>query len=110
MLLKLKEESIVETEVIDDSYLTEEEKKTADEFVSKINITNSNSILQYGVGAQKKIADFSETALNNVKTKDLGEIGDMLSNVVCELKNFESIDEKKGFLGFFKKPQKSFLK
>ena len=60
-----------------------------DEFVDKIEITNSNSILQYGVGAQKKIADFSETALNNVKTKELGEIGEMLSNVVCELKNFE---------------------
>ena len=107
-VVKVKEESIVEAEVIDDSYLTEEEKKTVDEFVSKINITNSNSILQYGVGAQKKIADFSETALNNVKTKDLGEIGDMLSNVVCELKNFESIDEKKGFLGFFKKTTEKF--
>ena len=75
-----------------------------DEFVNKIEITNSNSILQYGVGAQKKIADFSETALNNVKTKDLGEIGEMLSNVVMELKNFDAVgDEKKGILGFFKK-------
>lgn len=97
-------------EAFDDSYLTEEEKKMVDEFADKIDITNSNSILQYGVGAQKKIADFSETALNNVKTKDLGEIGEMLSNVVCELKNFETTDEKKGFLGFFKKTTEKISK
>lgn len=99
---KVKEEKI-EAEIIDDSYLTEEEKKMVDQFVDKIEITNSNSILQYGVGAQKKIADFSEMALNNVKTKDLGEVGEMLSNVVCELKSFEAPDEKKGILGLFKK-------
>ncbi len=99
---KIKEEN-KQSEVINDSYLTEEEKKMVDDFADKIEITNSNSILQYGIGAQKKIADFSETALNNVKTKELGEIGDMLSNVVCELKNFDTPDEKKGFLGFFKK-------
>ena len=102
-IAKVQEEN-KEAEILDDSYLTEEEKKMVDQFVDKIDINNSNSILQYGVGAQKKIADFSETALNNVKTKDLGEIGDMLSGVVCELKNFENIDEKKGFLGIFKKP------
>lgn len=99
---KVKEEK-KEVEAIDESYLTEEEKKMVDQFVEKIEITNSNSILRYGVGAQKKIADFSETALNNVKTKDLGEIGEMLSTVVCELKNFETPDEKKGILGLFKK-------
>ena len=99
---KVKEE-IKQTEVIDDSNFTEEEKKMVDQFVEKIEITNSNSILQYGVGAQKKIADFSETALNNVKTKDLGEIGEMLSTVVCELKSFEAPDEKKGILGLFRK-------
>ena len=101
-ITKVKEEK-KEVEALDESYLTEEEKKMVDQFVEKIEITNSNSILQYGVGAQKKIADFSETALNNVKTKDLGEIGEMLSTVVCELKNFESPDEKKGILGLFKK-------
>jgi uncharacterized protein YaaN involved in tellurite resistance len=101
-IAKVKEEN-KQVEALDDSYLTEEEKKMVDEFVDKIDITNSNSVLQYGVGAQKKIADFSETALNNVKTKDLGEVGEMLSNVVCELKNFENPEEKKGFLGFFKK-------
>lgn len=106
-VVKLTEEK-KPVEVLDDSYLTEEEKKMVDEFADKINIANSNSVLQYGVGAQKKIADFSETALNNVKTKDLGEIGDMLTNVVCELKNFESVEEKKGFLGLFKKTTEKF--
>lgn len=101
-VVKVEEEKI-EERIIDDIHLTEEEKKMVDQFVDKIEITNSNSILQYGVGAQKKIADFSETALNNVKTKDLGEIGEMLSSVVHELKNFEDSDEKKGILGFFKK-------
>ena len=101
-ITKVKEEK-KEVEALDDSYLSEEEKKMVDQFVEKIEITNSNSILQYGVGAQKKIADFSESALNNVKTKDLGEVGEMLSSVVCELKSFEAPDEKKGILGLFKK-------
>ena len=93
---------------LDDSCLSDEEKKMVDEFVDKIDITNSNSILQYGVGAQKKIADFSESALNNVKTKDLGEVGNMLTNVVNELKTFDTPkEEKKGFFGgLFKKPAK----
>lgn len=98
-----KVEESKQKEIFDESYLTEEEKKMVNEFVDKIDINNTNSILQYGVGAQKKIADFSETALNNVKTKDLGEVGEMLTSVVCELKNFESVEEKKGFLGIFKK-------
>ena len=93
-------------EVPEESILTPEEKKLVDDFVEKIDLKNTNSILQYGVGAQKKIADFSESALNNVKTKDLGEVGNMLSNVVTELKNFENTDEKKGLLGIFKKPIK----
>jgi Uncharacterized protein involved in tellurite resistance len=99
----VKVEESKQKEIFDESYLTEDEKKMINEFVDKIDINNTNSILQYGVGAQKKIADFSETALNNVKTKDLGEVGEMLTNVVCELKNFESVEEKKGFLGLFKK-------
>lgn len=92
--------------VPEESILSPEEKKLVDDFVEKIDLKNTNSILQYGVGAQKKIADFSESALNNVKTKDLGEVGNMLTNVVTELKNFEDTDEKKGFLGIFKKPVK----
>lgn len=87
----------------DESTLTQEEKQMVDNFASQIELTNSNLILQYGAGAQKKIADFSESALNSVKTKDLGEIGDMLSSVVTELKNFDNTEEEKGgFLGFFK--------
>lgn len=100
--VKVQEEKI-EEEKVDEIQLTEEEKRMVDQFVEKIEIKNSNSILQYGVGAQKKISDFSETALNNVKTKDLGEVGDMLSNVVLELKNFEESEEKKGIFGFLKK-------
>lgn len=99
-LVEVKEE---EEEKIEDVHLSEEEKKMVDQFVDKIDLNNSNSILQYGVGAQKKIADFSETALDNVRTKDLGEIGDILSNVVYELKNFEDVEEQKGILGLFKK-------
>lgn len=79
-----------------------EEQKIVDDFAAKIDLNNSSQILRYGAGAQKKMADFSETALDNVRTKDLGEIGDMLSGVVLELKGFEE-EEEKGFLGFFKK-------
>lgn len=99
----VKEENKIEEKVVEDVNLTPEEKKLVDQFVEKIDITNSNAILQYGVGAQKKIADFSESALSNVRNKDLGEVGDMLSNVVNELKNFEPEEESKGFLGLFKK-------
>ena len=99
--IEIKEEK--KEEIIDEINLTEEEKRMVDQFVEKIELKNSNSILQYGVGAQKKISDFSETALNSVRTKDLGEIGDMLTSVVHELKNFEDTEEKNGILGFFKK-------
>ena len=99
--VKVKEEK--KEEIIDEIKLTEEEQKMVDQFVDKIEINNSNSILQYGVGAQKKISDFSQSALNNVKTKDLGEIGEILTNVVHELKNFEEEEEKKGIFGLFKK-------
>lgn len=102
-----KQEIIVEQEaekpVFDEPSLSPEEKKMVDDFAQKIEISNSNMILQYGAGAQKKIADFSETALNNVKSKDLGEVGEMLTGVVTELKGFEIKEEEKGkILGFFK--------
>lgn len=87
----------------DESTLTVEEKNMVDSFASKIDLTKSSLVLQYGAGAQKKIADFSESALNNVKTKDLGEIGGMLSDVVMELRSFEADTEDKGLFGFFKK-------
>ena len=93
----------IEKPIFDESTLTSEEKKMIEEFVNQIDLTKSNQILQYGVGAQKKIADFSESALNNVKTKDLGEIGEMLSGVVTELKSFDVEEEEKGFFGLFKK-------
>lgn len=83
--------------------LTPEEKKQVEEFVRQIDITNSQMVLQYGAGTQKKIADFSETALGNVRTKDLGEIGDSLASVVTELKNFDEEEDEKGFLGLFKR-------
>ncbi len=88
--------------VFDESLLTEQERKMVDDFAAQIDLNNSSVILQYGAGAQKKLADFSESALENVRTKDLGEIGDMLSSVVTELKNFDE-EEEKGFFGFFKK-------
>ena len=90
------------TEELDDSMLSEEEKAMVESFSNQIDLTNSTMILQYGAGTQKKMADFSETALENVKTKDLGEIGGLLTNVVTELKAFDE-EESKGFLGIFKK-------
>ena len=88
--------------VMDDSILSEEEKRTVNAFAEQIDLTNSAMILQYGAGTQKKMADFSESALENVRTKDLGEVGELLSGVVKELKNFDE-EEEKGFLGIFKK-------
>ena len=72
-------------------------------FAAKIDITNTNQILQYGAGTQKKMADFSDAALENVKTQDLGEVGDLISSVVGELKDFSAEEENKGFFGFFRK-------
>ena len=82
--------------------LTTEEQKMVNDFAAKIDIENTNQILQYGAGTQKKMADFSDTALENVKTQDLGEIGELISNVVGELKDFDVQEEGK-FFGFFRK-------
>lgn len=90
-------------EDLDDSILSDEERRQVEEFAKQIDLHNSTAILQYGVGTQKKMADFSGNALENVRTKDLGEVGDMLSDVVTQLKGFDEEDEK-GFLGLFKKP------
>lgn len=97
-VVEVKEEQVEELDV-----LTPEEKKMVADFAAKIDLRSSNAILQYGAGAQKKIADFSESALENVKTKDLGEVGDMLAGVVTELKSFDEEEEEKGIFGFFKK-------
>lgn len=83
--------------------LSPEERRMVEEFAAKIDLHSSNMILQYGAGAQKKMADFSETALENVRTKDLGEVGEMLSSVVSELRTLEEEEEDKGFFSFFKK-------
>ena len=82
--------------------LSDAEKKMVSDFAEEIDITNSNMVLQYGADAQKKLAGFSESALNNVRTKDLGEVGDMLTDLIGELKGFDA-EEDKGFFGFFKK-------
>ena len=87
---------------VDDSMLSEAEKKQVDAFVKQIDIKDSNIVLQYGSGAQKKMAAFSEKAIENVKTKDMGEVGKLLSDVVIELKGFND-EEDKGIFGFFKK-------
>ncbi|MGN1004578.1 MAG: toxic anion resistance protein, partial [Oscillospiraceae bacterium] len=87
---------------LDESQLTEAERKMVADFAEKIDITDSSVVLQYGAAAQKNIAGFSENALNSVRTKDLGEVGEALSSLVVELKGF-NVEEKKGVRGFFQK-------
>ena len=82
--------------------LTPEEQKIVDDFAAKIDVENTTQILQYGAGTQKKMADFSDTALENVRTQDLGEVGDLITSVVGELKGFDA-EEEKGLFGFFRK-------
>src|SRR5699024_1460857 len=88
---------------LDESILTDEERKMVDAFAQQIDLTNSAMVLQYGAGTQKKMADFSEDALDNVRFKDLGEVGGLLSDVVTELKGFDEDEEKGGIFGIFKK-------
>lgn len=91
-----------EEQALDDSVLTEEERRMVNTFAEQIDLTNSAMVLQYGAGTQKKMADFSESALENVRSKDLGEVGDLLTGVVTELKSFDE-EEEKGLFGIFKK-------
>ena len=103
---KVPETAVVETtkpESAPQIKLSPEEERLVEEFSSKIDISNSQAVLTYGVGSQKKIAEFSENALERVKTKDLGEIGDMLAGVVGEIRSLEIDEEDKGFFGLFKK-------
>lgn len=83
--------------------LSPEEQKMVNDFAAQIDITNTQQVLQFGAGCQKKIADFSETALSNVRTKDMGEVGEMLTQVVAELKSIDDGEESKGFFGMIKK-------
>lgn len=101
----VEETKLAEAEkpAFDESMLSEDEKKMVDNFAQQIDVSNAALIMQYGAGAQKKIADFSETALGNVRTKDMGEVGDLLTGVVRELRGFDAEEESKGFLGLFKK-------
>ena len=90
--------------VIAESNLTPEEQKMVEDFSKKIDVENTNQVLQYGAGTQKKMADFTDSALESVRTQDLGEVGDLLAGVVTELKDFDALeDENKGIFGFFKK-------
>ena len=91
-----------EPEPMDENILSPEEQQLVDSFAEQIDLDDSNAILQYGAGTQKKMADFSEAALEKVKSKDLGEVGDLLSDVVVELKGFDA-NEEKGLFGFFRK-------
>lgn len=90
-----------------EAQLTEAEKKAVRDFAEKIDITDTATVLQYGAGTQQKIANFSDSALQNVRTKDFGETGDMIANLVGELKTFNTDAEDKGFFSFFRKSQKS---
>lgn len=101
-VLAVKEETAPAEAAIPQPVLTPQEEKMVADFAAKIDLENTNQILQYGAAAQKKMADFSDAALANVRTQDLGEVGDLIVNVVGELKNFDK-EEQKGFLGFFKK-------
>ena len=98
-----QEEKKIEPVEMDDKLLTEDEKKAVEEFSHKIDIRDTNQVLQYGAAAQKSVASFSENALNNVRGKDMGEIGEDLSRLVVELKGFGEDEEKKGLKGLFKK-------
>ena len=99
---KVEEEKPVKTE-LDMSVFSDEELKMIDDFSEKIDISDTNIIMSYGSTAQNKISDFSDKTLENMKTKDLGQIGNMIADLVTELKGFDVEEESKGFLGFFKK-------
>ena len=99
-----QEEQTAASTTLDKSQLTPEEQKLVSAFAQKIDLTDTNQVLQFGAGAQKKIADFSGSALANVRTKDMGEVGGMLTDLVTELKGLEiKPEEKKGLFGFLKK-------
>ena len=98
-----EEEKPADPAILDESTLTPEERKMVEDFSKQIDITNSNLVLQYGAGAQQKVASFSESALANVQTKDLGEVGEQVVSLISQLRNFDAEEESKGIFGFFKK-------
>ena len=100
-LVPAQENAIAQTQP-SEPVLTAEEQKIVDDFAAKIDVENTTQILQYGAGTQKKMADFSDAALANVRTQDLGQVGELLVNVVGELKGLDE-EEEKGLFGFFRK-------
>lgn len=90
---------------VEDTPLSPEEQQMVDDFTQKIDITNSQMVLQYGAASQKKLSDFSDTALSRVKTKDMGETGELITDLIGELQGFDAAEESKGFFGFFKRQQ-----
>ena len=98
-----KKEETTMTEEIDYSVLSDEEKKQAEEFANSIDLSNSQAILNYGAGTQKKMSDFSEKALDSVRTKDMGEVGDMITDLIVQLKDFDVDENEKGLKALFKK-------
>ena len=94
---------------LDDSMLSDAERRQVDDFAAKIDLSNSQAILQYGVGTQKKMSDFSEKAVENVKTKDMGEVGDLIAGLTTELKNFDVDPNDKGIMSFFKKQEERII-
>ena len=96
--------------IVNNDILTEAEKKAVQQLQKQINISDTNAILQYGVGTQKKMSEFSDAALQTVRTRDLGEVGDMLTGVISNLESFNTEDKNEGgFFGLFKKPQKKII-
>ena len=90
---------------VEDTPLSPEEQQMVDDFAQKIDITNSQMVLQYGAASQKKLSDFSDNALSRVKTKDMGETGELITDLIGELQGFDAAEESKGFFGFFKRQQ-----
>ena len=97
------EETALQQPQVEEPVLTAEERQMVMDFAARIDVENTAQILQYGAGTQKKMADFSDAALANARTQDLGEVGDLIVSVVGELKGMDADEEKKGFLGFFRK-------
>ncbi len=101
--LRVEEDAVKKANELAETQLTPQEKQMVKDFVQKIDLSNTNAVLQYGAATQKKMADFSGKALENIKTKDMGEIGDMITGLVTELKSFEVVEEEKGLKAFFKR-------
>ena len=101
--LAVTEETTLQQPQVEEPALTPQEREMVAQFAAKIDVENTAQILQYGAGTQKKMADFSDAALANARTQDLGEVGDLIVSVVGELKGMDADEEKKGLLGFFRK-------